>query len=199
MQNTTADFFSKHHYMIVRQLVDLRKVADLYQYTLGNLENGNLTDDQVPGSPSFYQDEQMCLLHQDVLPLIEKSTDMTLLPTFNYYRTYRTGAILRAHKDRRACEIGISLNLGQQGDIWPFWLLDMNENVQSILLAPGDAVIYRGPQLMHWRGQLQEADYVSQVFLFFVQPSVFGSLTYKAELFKKFLKSCRKKLGIKSY
>lgn len=195
----TAAFFAKHDYVVIPQLIDSEKAADLYRYTLNNLDHGNLTDDQVPGSPSFYQDETMQGLHRELQACIEQHLAISLLPTFNYYRTYRKGAILRAHKDRRACEIGISLNLGQQGDIWPFWLMDSNENAQAIKLAPGDAVIYRGPKLMHWRGQLQEADFVSQVFLFFVQSTAFGRLAKRAEGFKKLLKSARRFLKIKSY
>jgi len=194
-----ADFFAKEHYVVVPQLIDAYHAADLYRYTLNNLEQGNMRDDQVPGSPSFYQDEKMCRLHHEVTPLLEEKLAMTLLPTFNYYRTYRTGAILRAHKDRHACEIGISLNLGQQGLSWPFWLLDTRENAQTIMLSPGDAVVYRGPLLLHWRGHLQEADFVSQVFLFFVQPSLRGHLIQKAEIIKKTFKAYRKLFNIRSY
>lgn len=192
-------FFTKYQYVIVRQFINTDIANDLYQYTLQNLNNGNMTDDQVPGSPSFYQDEKMSQLHQTIRGRVEDSLSMPLLPTFNYYRTYRNGAILRAHKDRRTCEIGVSLNLGQQGNLWPFWLLDAKENAESIVLAPGDAVIYRGSQLMHWRSELKDADYVSQAFFFFVHASKWGKLSQKTEIIKKLFKKCRKILNIKSY
>lgn len=197
---STANLFKKTKYAVIRNLIDVGEASRLYKYTLQNLNNGNLKDDQAPGSPSFYQDKEMIMLHQKLLPAIEQSLNMKLFPTFCYYRTYRTGAILRAHKDRKACEISISLNLGQEGVPWDLWLLDDDENAWNITLMPGDGLIYRGCQLMHWRGKLVNADYVSQVFFFFVDPSgLLGKVTIQFELLKKFLKQCRNYFGIVSY
>ncbi|HSW69115.1 MAG TPA: hypothetical protein VLI69_03000 [Gammaproteobacteria bacterium] len=194
-----TDEFKKSDYVIIRNLIDANEASNLYDYTLKNIKNGNLKDDQVPQTPSFYQDKKMVVLHKKLLPQVEYLLKKTLLPTFCYYRTYRTGAILRAHKDRKACEISISLNLGQQGDLWDLWLLDHNENAINITLAPGDALLYRGCKLTHWRGKLVNADFVSQVFFFFIDPKGWGRLWVTTELIKKFFKRCRSLFGVVSY
>jgi hypothetical protein len=188
--------FKHTGYLVIRNLIGSTEAARFYEYTLENLDRGNKKDEQALGSPSFYQDEKMSALHQQLLPKIEELIQLKLFSTFCYHRTYREGAILRMHKDRRACEITTSLNLGQKGDLWDLWLLDADENAQKITLAPGDALIYRGCKLTHWRGKLINADFVSQVFFHFVDKKGPNKLAIKTELLNRFLKKCRKKLGI---
>jgi hypothetical protein len=182
-----AEAFVQSEYAVIRKLVDLREISSLYEYTLKNMTAGNLKDDQAVGSPSFYQDTEMIRLHKKLLPKIESLVQLKLYPTFCYYRTYRTGAILKAHKDRKTCQISVSLNLGQQGDVWDFWLIDRDENARIITLNPGDALLYRGCNLTHGRGKLVHADYVSQVFFFFISPNGLGKLFIASELIKKYM------------
>ena len=67
-------------------------------------------------------------------------------------------------------------------------------------LTIGDALIYRGCKLLHWRGKLVHADYVSQAFFFFVNQKGWTGFTIsKYEYLRKFLKRCRLLLGITSY
>ena len=192
--------FKTSDYVIIKNLIDSKTAQTLYDYTLKNLDAGNLKDDQVPGSPSFYQDKEMVALHHTLLPKLEALLSLKLIPTFCYYRTYRTNAILRMHKDRKSCDISISLNLGQKGERWDLWLLDHDENAHNICLNPGDALIYRGGALSHWRGKLIHADFVSQVFFFFVNQATWsGRFIARYELIRKFMKRCRRRLGIVSY
>ena len=194
------DMFQKSDYVVIKNLIDANEARKLYEYTLENINIGNMKDDQAPGSPSFYQDKKMTALHKTLLHKVEDLVKLKLTPTFCYYRTYRTGAILKMHRDRKSCEIAISLNIGQQGDCWDLWLLDHDENACNITLSPGDALIYRGCKLLHWRGKLVHADYVSQAFFFFVNQKGWTGFTIsKYEYLRKFLKRCRLLLGITSY
>lgn len=194
------ELFKTSDYVIIKNLIDSKTAQTLYDYTLKNIAAGNLKDDQVPGSPSFYQDKEMVSLHHALHPKIEALLTLKLIPTFCYYRTYRTNATLRMHKDRKSCDIAISLNLGQKGERWDLWLLDHDENAHNISLNPGDALIYRGCVLSHWRGKLIHADFVSQVFFFFANQATWrGRFIAKYELIRKFMKHCRRTLGIVSY
>lgn len=192
----TAEQFKNSGYLVIKNLVDISEVQRLYDYTLQNISHGNLKDGQVPGSPSFYQDKEMSVLHQKLLPQIEELTQLPLATTFCYYRTYRKGAILKSHKDRRACEISVSMNLGQQGELWDLWLFDYDDNVKNISLSPGDAVIYRGCDLAHGRGKLVNADFVSQVFFHFINKNSKKRIALQTELLNRFLARCRKIFGI---
>lgn len=183
----TAEAFAKKGYVVIRNLVAEPEVARLYQHTLDSMPRGNFKDKQVNGSPSFYQDKQMVVLHQKILNQIEAITETKLFATFCFNRVYRKGAILRTHKDRRACEIAVTLNLGQQGELWDLWLMDNDENANRVALAPGDAIIYQGSRLNHWRGKLENADYVSQVLFFFINQKGRDKVALIAEWFTRFL------------
>lgn len=193
---STQDDFKKSGYTVVKKLINQDEITRLYEYTLKNIERGNLKDGQVNGTPAFYQDPEMSLLQQKVLPKIEDATGIKLFTTFCYHRIYRTGAVLKAHKDRGACEISVSLNLGQKGAPWDLWLLDFDENTRNIAFEPGDAVIYRGSKLTHWRGKLTDADYVSQVFFHFVDQNSRNTIRLKTELLNRFLARCRRFFGV---
>ena len=98
-------------------------------------------------------------------PKIEEVTGLELFPTYSYSRIYTTGNILPKHKDRPSCEISVTIKLGDTGNYnWPI-LMDGEE----IQLNDGDAVIYKGCEVEHWREQLSVPDYyLGQVFLHYV-------------------------------
>jgi hypothetical protein len=191
-----AEEYRKLGYAVIRQMVDASESARLYAYTLKNLERGNQDDGQVPGSPSFYQDQEMVVLQKKLLPQFEESIQVKLLNVFTYHRVYRGGAILRVHKDSTRAEISASVNLGQKGEPWDLWLMDYDENAHKVTLAPGDALIYNGNHLCHWRGKLVSSDFVSQVMFHFVNKEGKNTLAAKTEIIRKIRQRCRKLFGI---
>jgi len=124
-----------------------------------------ITDDQVYGSPSYYGDKKMKALQKKLHKKIEIEAELTLHKTYNYWRMYMKGAVLRIHKDRPACEISITLDIG--GDPWDIWLLDKNENPIKVRLQPGDAMLYEGCDIWHWRAKFTKDNH-AQVFMHFV-------------------------------
>jgi len=158
--------FKSDGYLVIRGLWNNTSLKTLYEYTLQNYINGNFKDEQVLNTPSFYNDKLMVKLHEQLLPRIEKISGLKLFKTYCYYRTYKKGDILKSHTDRDACEISISLNLG--GKKWDIWIMNYNEEVKQVYLKPGDALLYRGCDLKHWRGKNINSDDYSQVFLHYV-------------------------------
>jgi len=137
---------------------------------------GTWKDDQVPNTFSSYSDIAMETLLEQVKPIMEKHTDLKLIPTYSYARIYKNGDILERHKDRASCEISTTLNLG--GDLWPIFLepdktkgkyknnvyVSDNTSGVQIDLSPGDMLIYSGCELEHWREEFKGKD-CGQVFL----------------------------------
>jgi hypothetical protein len=183
-----ADEYRTLGYTVLRGAISDREVSHLYQYTLKNVDQGNMDDGQVPGSSSFYQDQEMVRLQTQLLPQFEELLQLNLIPVFTYHRIYRKGAILRSHKDGTRAEISASINLGQEGAPWDLWLLDYDENPHKITLMPGDALLYNGVNLCHWRGKLVHSDYVSQVMLHFVDRKGKNVSAARAEIFLKIRK-----------
>jgi hypothetical protein len=93
---------------------------------------------------------------------MEKFTGLSLKPTYAYWRMYTKFADLKPHKDRPACEISVTINLGGDGTSWPIYM-----EGNSVNLNPGDAVIYLGCELSHWREEFQ-GDWQAQTFLHYV-------------------------------
>lgn len=188
--------FKNNGFIVIKNMITPDEAASLYQYTLNRLTLGNIDDGQVPGSPSFYQDKEVSNLQKKLTPTIETLIETALIPIFCYHRIYRTGAVLRMHKDSKRAEISATMNLGQQGEPWDLWLVDYDENAHNIKLYPGDALVYYGNRLHHWRGKLVESDLVSQIMFHFVSRNFKNSFYAKSEIIRKIRKRCREWMGI---
>ena len=106
-------------------------------------------------------------LLETLLPRAEFCTGLKLFPTYCYGRIYRHGDTLARHCDRAACEISVSLNLGQEPDApWPLHL-GMGGLDVPVRLGPGDGLFYRGIELPHWREPFPGQN-LTQVFLHYV-------------------------------
>lgn len=83
--------------------------------------------------------------HREASVRIQEKIGLNLIPTYNYLTTYYTGSYMRMHKDRPSCEISMSVNLLSDVD-WPLFM-----EGEPINTKPGDAVLYRGIDVLHWR------------------------------------------------
>ncbi len=128
-----------------------------------------MDDTFVRDTPSTYGDFRMEKLLGQLGPKMEFYTGLPLYPTYSFARVYKKGDVLKPHRDRPACEVSISLNLGQTPDEpWPLYLRDHDNNVFGAMLRPGDALIYRGIELAHWRRKPSRGEKMAQVFLHYV-------------------------------
>lgn len=118
-----------------------------------------------------YGDPLMEVLLEQLTPLVEKATGLTLWPTLSFYYTYTHGNQLAPHKDRSSCEIVVGLCIGADeafnlsGDCWPL-VLDLEGKPQPIALKAGDAVIFKGHETTHWREVFTGVWFVSAIFAY---------------------------------
>lgn len=161
--------FGLKWYLVKRQAVDEALLGSLRSHVLARF-HGNLIargDKQVPGAPAAYGDPRMNALLEDMRDTVESATGHELWPTFSYLRVYERGNLLKAHHDRPACEVSMTINLGISPDeAWPLWIAGP-AGVAAIALNPGDALIYRGCDCYHWREPFA-GDYAAQVSLHYV-------------------------------
>ena len=177
------------HYKLIRKMIAPSLADFCYQYILMKrkvvlhlLENkfispvddewGKWQDKQIPNTYSHYADMVMENLLINIKPRVEEETDLSLIETYSYVRLYKKGDILKKHTDRDACEISVTLNLG--GDPWALYLYP---NVK-LTLNPGDAVIYGGIEIEHWRKKFK-GDICTQVFLHYNHVNGPLGLTHK--------------------
>ncbi len=171
--------FYKKGYYIIRNLISEEDAFKLNTH-LSNRDDGDLEDEQAINTPSFPNDKLMNEYQIKLLPKIEKHTGIELFKTYTYARVYKQGDVLRIHRDRPACEISITLDLG--GDPWDIWVLDRDENPVKVKLNPGDALLYRGREIWHWRGKF-DGDKHAQVFMHYVDK--YGPCSWAKDDIKK--------------
>lgn len=163
------DAFAEHRFLILESVLTDPLLEVAHQYLIKRaLFSRETTDDrQVPGTPSFYADPLMETLLELTQSVAESFSGLELVPTCSYARVYSRGAILNPHTDREACEISLSLTLGYDApEIWPLHI-STPQGVHTVQLARGDALLYRGCECPHWRGEFT-GEYHAQVFLHYV-------------------------------
>jgi hypothetical protein len=162
--------FKRQSYLLLPALLELPLVDFLWSYVHTKIACGLLPlsgDQQVPNTLWGYGDHTFDGLLEYLRPRIEERSGLHLSPTYSYFRIYKNGDLLKRHRDRPACEISVSLNIGQvPSDAWPFYV-EGNAGPYGAMLSPGDALLYRGVDLFHWREPFQ-GNRLVQVFLHYV-------------------------------
>jgi hypothetical protein len=170
LRSTDQKEFSRQGYLLLPGLLDLAVSDFLWSYAHTKFACRLLSfggDTQVPNTPSAYGDPAFDGLLEYLRPRIEECSGLRLSPTYSYFRLYKHGDSLRRHCDRPACEVSVSLNIGQvPADSWPFYL-EGNVGTYAATLSPGDGLLYRGIDIPHWRDPYQGSRLI-QVFLHYV-------------------------------
>lgn len=125
--------------------------------------------------------------------IFERAIGLELHPTYTYTRIYRPDELLMVHVDRESCEITATVTISFDGDaIWPIYLLDrpksievrdryISKNLQhyevdkndfqnqiALTVNVGDAAIFRGMDLFHWRKEYTQGKWQIQMFMHYV-------------------------------
>ena len=186
--------FETKKYQVIKNAISYELANFIYNYFLlkkdavqfmyeNNIHSqsailGSWADTQIPNTYSCYADFVMETLMMKVMPVMQKETELKLVPTYSYARVYKKGDELRRHKDRPSCEISTTVHLG--GDPWPIFIddtgadnvIDEYKNIHKpnapagtrVDLEIGDMLVYSGCELEHWREPF-EGDSCGQVFL----------------------------------
>jgi len=167
MTNNNVDIFNKQGYCLIKNAVS-DDIVNLYsQYALfDELQNFAPDQHQVYGAHAKYGDPAMESMLLHLHNTVETHTGLNLLPTYSYYRVYRSGDELVEHKDRPSCEISTTVcfnyDYKNHNYSWPIYMED-----DPVHLMPGDMVIYKGCDLRHYREKLNIQDDVWHVQGFF--------------------------------
>lgn len=121
-------------------------------------------DTQCPDSPGF--DNPCKKLALELLPIVQVYSKDKVFYQMNYARKYKFGTELPRHRDRPIFKMGLSLCLDytMNKKSWPLYFFDETKNQEyEVFLNRGDAVLYQGHKLDHWRYPL---DYQNHYQLF---------------------------------
>ena len=182
----TSEFFTSNKYVYLEEFLDKENCKELTLALKNEINARGWFDSQCTSSKSIRDSVVFDKLLVDLLPYFEKATGLKLLPTYAYARWYEPGEILHIHTDREACEISATLTLGFDGDVWPIYVGEPSDEetefcredqggnkryakfASKFEMNAGDAVVYRGCEMYHWRDAYKEGKWQAQVFLHYV-------------------------------
>lgn len=176
---TRNEFFDKNGYLVIKNLWDPEDLYELppdnkgqYSFRGKSMQYEYMeVERQVNGSTSRYWYPPYRVYHSLIRKKIETAIGRKLYNTYFYDRFYNPGQDLTPHCDRPACEISVTLhvstNIEGEGKDWPIWIktpdvyrdkskteiLTPGED-RSVVLQPGDGMIYKGCERPHWREPL---------------------------------------------
>ena len=149
-------------FAVVRNFISAEEAAELSAQFITDLPSIGLPgDEDCPLSPCAYNYLPFVRLLARKLEKVEEVCGEKLLPTYAFARDYRHGETLARHTDREACEVSVTLNLSSDS-LWPIYMDGV-----AVETHPGDAAVYRGMDVPHWREAFQGQRCV-QVFLHYV-------------------------------
>ena len=157
----------KSQSMIVRNFIDEKSAKEMGEILYNDSLNGIRGDYQVPTSHSVENPNfgliALCNKCFEVGNMIGEN----VFPTYCYSRLYRKGNVLERHIDRMACEISLTVHLDGDKE-WPIWVQTPDGENVSVELQSGDALLYLGCLIPHWR-EAYKGNRYSQLFLHYVR------------------------------
>ena len=172
----TIEKFSKDSYIVERNLISnelatslelqFKMHRDNMMYYTNNDKSQFYDGLVVDNTFCWYAPvDQLLVLLQ---PKVEKITGLQLEPTYSFGRIYYPDAVMKEHVDRPSCEISLTLSISIDTAPWPIWIRNNQDIDIPLELFPGDAMIYKGQELPHWRNAYTEGKEQVQFFLHWI-------------------------------
>lgn len=169
---TDAEHFENHGCVLVKNFIDPQTIIVVSQYFENKIRREEWKEKDASVDPTsrlaYYSDPLIEVLLQASKTAVEDATGKELLPTYSYSRIYQPGESLFPHVDRPACEISVTVNVATKGEFSPIYTQYGQNDPEKHTLNPGDAVIYMGCKVMHWRQPLQDNQLNVQFMLHYV-------------------------------
>jgi hypothetical protein len=167
--------FETNSYVLVKGFLDPQSVATISKYLENSInrypennQGGNTDNRDVSSKISWYADPLMEIVLKNSLQDVETATGLELYPSYSFTRVYQKGDELKPHIDRPACEISVTCHIATKGKPWPIYMKAPGKEPTVHYLEPGDACVYRGCEVTHWRDKAVDTDINVQVMLHYV-------------------------------
>jgi hypothetical protein len=164
----------KENFIVVKNFLDLSFAHSLYEYLKFSTQVSILRGEDIYNSknvPGCVCQKANDLMLDAVLKTskekIETITKLNLIPTYSMARIYTNGNELRKHIDRPSCEISVTIKLSDTKNYnYPIYM-----DGHEVFLEDGDAVVYKGTEVEHWRNRCEcpEKYFLGQLFLHYVK------------------------------
>lgn len=172
--------FKKNHFTLVKSALSKEFCEIATKYSLIRQKeffNPETYNENRFNTHAEYADTLMESILDYMHPKIEKITKLKLYPTYSYYRVYKPGDILQHHIDKPSCEISATICLGYNYVTsikkynWGVYAQVGDNDATFFPMKPGDMVVYRGCDVIHWRDkfEVEAGSYQAQTFIHYVE------------------------------
>ncbi len=165
---------SEKGFTVLRNVFNPIQIQSLKNYYKRLQENNCFirSDAHVSQRDSIPNESIARFFHYQLGKIVNIILPQQVEPSYCYISIYNEGSVLSRHKDREECEWNVSLLLDmipecEVENAWPFFI-QSNNMKNEIRLGAGDAVIYRGSKVYHWREKLPEKSRYTIFFFHFV-------------------------------
>ncbi|MFZ0320546.1 MAG: hypothetical protein WAL56_15595 [Candidatus Sulfotelmatobacter sp.] len=180
--NKTNQNFRERNYAPVGGLIHPFNLAALRRYYRCAIRRGaiRLGDEQSPRRYVAHNEPVARYFHHNIAKAIGTLAGEPIKPSYVYLASYLSGAELKRHTDRQQCELSVTLSLdfSPEPDLatsWPI-RLDTANGTATVYQALGDALLYRGTQVPHYRDVLAEGHSSTSIFFHYVPEDFSGPL-----------------------
>jgi hypothetical protein len=189
----TSERFESVGCVMIPSFVDKDTIATFSKYLQNKANHSVFKAEGNDWNSDFYwyADPLTEILLENYLNKMEQVVGKKLLPTYSYSRIYTEKNELAPHTDRESCEVTVSINIATSGKESPIYLQDHSGKTHQYFLSPGDAVVYKGIEITHWRRPLKETGTKlnAQIMLHYVN---------KEGLYSNYFLDTRPSLGLSS-
>lgn len=160
------NFLDKDAVEVIRKYFDNK----LCRKTWEHQRESNEDYENNPSHFSEFSDPLIEIILEEKLTTVSEIVGKNLVPTYSYSRLYIGEDVLTPHTDRPSCEYSVTVNVANSGNPWPIWLKAPEKEAVCFTLLPGDAVVYKGCEVKHWRNPMIQSDTnaVAQFMLHYV-------------------------------
>jgi len=150
-----------------------------YRY-LVRTDRVRLGDDQSQRRYVAHNESVAQFFHHQLTKAVADLVGEPVKASYVYFSSYLGGADLEKHLDRPQCEFSLTLQLDYAPEPtgatpWPLYL-DVPAGKVTVYQALGDALLYRGHQIPHYRSPLREGHVSSHIFFHYVREGFEGAL-----------------------
>lgn len=175
--------FQTDDYVRMRDLVHPFHLGSLRRYYRHLVRTGAMTlgDSGSPRRYVAYNESVARFFHRQFAAIVSTVAGVRVKPSFVYVASYQGGADLQVHTDREQCEYAVSLLVDYtleplDQSPWPLYL-ETAKGTAAVWQAIGDAVLYPGRRLSHYRKRLADSSTSTSIFFYYVDDKFDGPLT----------------------
>ena len=174
--------FQKRGYVPLGNVIHPFNLAALRRYYRHAIRRGDirLGDEHVPRRYVAHNESVACFFHHQLANAVGTIVGAAVKPSYVYLASYLSGAELKKHTDREQCEFSVTLCLDfspepELATSWPI-CVETPEGSAAVYQALGDALVYRGTKVPHYRGVLADGFTSTSIFFHYVRADFAGPL-----------------------